>query len=66
MGQWLEGGQISFGYQKKDKYNLVIRKKDKYRLVIRRRTNIDQLLEERQISFGYQVSLVIRRRKTFT
>ena len=39
MGQWLEGGQISFGYQKKDKYNLVIG----------RRTNIVQLLEEGQI-----------------
>ena len=44
MGQWLEGGQISFGYQKKDKYNLVIR----------RRTNIVWLLEEGQLSFGYQ------------
>ena len=39
MGQLLEGGQISFGYQKKDKYNLVIG----------RRTNIVQLLEEGQI-----------------
>ena len=55
MGQLLEDGQISFGYQKKDKYSLVIR----------RRTNVAQLLEERQIQFGYQkkdkYSLVIGR-----
>ena len=38
-----------FGYQKKDKYNLVIRRRTNIAWLLEGRTNIDWLLEEGQI-----------------